>query len=172
MLTSSNDSQSKSLFLDKAERPEEIDIWLKNGRKFNAMPNLTNSSSVFGAAWVKWWAHLQPEWRGKGPVFNCEVPEDATWTELQKGGPNGFFLILLSYCWWGSAVLDDEGNEIEPFYSEWVKSLTDIEWVLVTMVETLECSLKRGREAEEDEHNTSPVSKRCVFLNFCTHHRS
>jgi hypothetical protein len=154
--------QAKSVLIDKAKRPEEMDVWLKSGRKFHAMPDLTNNAAQFGAAWVEWWSHLQPEWRGKGPVFSTNVPEDASWTELQKGGANGFFLILLSYCWWGSAVLDADGNEIEPTYSQWLKVFRDIEWVLESMVKRLDQSLKRVRKEVEGE--PSRARKRYVSL--------
>ena len=75
---------------------------------------------------------------------------------------NGFFLILLSYCWWGSAVLDADGNEIEPTYSKWLKVFPDIEWVLESMVKRLDHSLKRVRKEVEGE--PSRARKRYVSL--------
>jgi hypothetical protein len=164
------------VLIDKTKRPEEIDTWLKHGRKFHAMPLLANTADTFGMAWVEWWAHLQPEWRGEGPDFCTDVaaiPEDAPWPELQKGGPNGFFLVLLSYCWWGAAALDPDGNEIEPTYSEWIEFFPDIQWVLEQMVNGLDStSLKRLRDdKDEDEDNqagTSGPAKRFVFLTFST----
>ena len=54
--------QAKSVLIDKTKRPEVMDVSLKSGRKFHAMPDLTNNAEQFGAAWVEWWSHLQPEW--------------------------------------------------------------------------------------------------------------
>jgi hypothetical protein len=152
--------QTKSVLLDKAERPEEIDHWLKNGRKFNAMPMVNDE---FGAAWMKWWLHLQPEWRGSGPnLSKSDIPEDGSWTELQKGGPNGFFLLILSYCWWGVNALNCEDKQDHVY---WEEIYDDIEWVLQNMVSGLRnASLKRSRDEELDEAippaNVKPASKR------------
>ena len=95
-------------------------------------------------------------------MFATEIPEDALWTEFLKGGTNCFFLILLSYCWWGSAVHDADGNAIEPGYSKWIKAFYDVEWVLVSMVKSLDRSLKRIREeaaVESSEDEASRVRK-------------
>lgn len=112
------------------DRPEDIDLWLKNGRKFHAMPVLANPVEAFGKAWPKWWAHLQPAWRGEGPAFSTDTPEECDWTELMKGGPNGFFLILLSYGWWGVGAVDADSNEIQPAFDEWKSAFQDLDWVL------------------------------------------
>src|ERR1700683_2697512 len=97
---------------------------------------------TFSDLQMKWWAHLQPEWQGDGPIFPRDASEGADWTELQKGGPNGFFLISLGYCWWGSAAIDHDGNEIQPTYSKWVEIFEDVEWVLECMVYEFKCSVK------------------------------
>jgi hypothetical protein len=168
ILTSSNSLQTKSVLIDKTERPELINAWLKGGRKFQAMPIIGMSDAgTFGDFWMKWWAHLQPDWRGDGPVLSRDAPEGADWTELQKGGPNGFFLVLLSYCWWGSAAIDDDSDEIQPTYSKWIEMFEDMEWVLECMVHDLECSVERleeqnGEDADESDHESGPVAKRFV----------
>lgn len=171
ILTSSNSLQAKSVLIDKTERPELINAWLKCGRKFQTMPIIsTSDAGAFGDSWMKWWAHLQPKWRGDGPVFSRDASEGADWTELQKGGANGFFLILLGYCWWGSAALDDDGNEIQPTYSKWVGIFGDMEWVLECMVHELECAVEHIEEqngedeADQSDHESGPVAKRFVYF--------
>jgi len=155
----SGNAQTKSVLLDKAERPEEIDHWLKNGRKFNAMPMVNDE---FGAAWMKWWLHLQPEWRGSGPKLSkSDIPEDGSWIELQKGGLNGFFILLLSYCWWGVNALNHEDKQD---HVHWEETYDDIKWVLQNMVSGFRnASLKRIRDEELDEANppanVKPASK-------------
>ena len=170
IFTSSDSSQAKSVLIDKTERPELINVWLKCGRKFQAMPNIgTSGVGAFGDSWTKWWGHLQPEWRGDGPDFSRDASEGADWTELQKGGPNSFFLILLGYCWWGSAALDGDGNEMEPTYSKWLGMFEDVEWVLECMVHELECSVNCIEEQDEEgeaqsEDESGPVAKRFVYF--------
>jgi hypothetical protein len=146
-------------------RPDEINTWLKHGRKLHAVPKV--SLEEFSAAWKKWWAHLQPEWRGEGPDFSYDLPEDAQWPELQKGGSNGFYLLLLSYGWWGAATTDDNDVPIEPQYSEWKDSFLDIVWVLDQMVSGLALqSRKRAREEEEENGVSKRVSKRFVSVTY------
>ncbi len=159
LMCSSGDSQTKSVLLDKAKRPDEVDHWLKHGRKFNAMPMVNGE---FGAAWMGWWLHLQPEWRGSGPNLSKDIPEHGSWTELQKGGPNGFFLLILSYCWWGISAINGEDKQE---HALWEDTYDDIEWVLQKMISGLNASLKRIRDAEDvaDPANLKPVSKRWVF---------
>ena len=95
-----------------------------------------------------------------------DIPTDDAWTELQKGGPNGFFLILLSYCWWGAYAIDASYHEIQPAYSTWMDMLPDIEWVLVKMVDGLESSLKRLRDDEDEQMDDSNPRKRFVSYIF------
>jgi hypothetical protein len=75
-------------------------------------------------------------------------------------------LILLGYCWWGSATLDDNGNKIQPTYSKWIGLFEDVEWVLECMVYELECSVKHieenNGEDEADRDQSGPVAKRFV----------
>lgn len=155
------------MLIDKTARPEEINTWLKNGRKFSAMPDVTNTVDAFGETWTNWWVHLQPKWRGKAPPFSTDAPEGADWSSLQKGGPNGFFLVLLAYCWWGSACIDGKGNEIQPAFSKWFESFVDMEWVLECMVHELECSAEHIRKnTEEYDNDNGPVTKRfVVYVN-------
>jgi len=155
--------QSKSVVINNQERPDEVSTWLKNGRKLHATPAI-QSVEVFGTAWLKWWVHLQPQWRGKEPDLSCDVPEDGQWQGLQKGGPNGLYLVLLSYFWWGAYALTRDGEEIEPAHTKWCEQFDDIEWVLDQMIEDLEHSHKRLQEEENvDEDDAKPHSKRFAF---------
>ena len=117
----------------------------------------------FGAAWMEWWLHLQPEWRGLGPNLSKNIPEHGSWTELQKGGPNGFYLLMLSYCWWGVTALNGEDKQE---HALWEGTYDDIERVLQKMVSGLDASLKRIRDEEGEADpaaNEKPASKRWVF---------
>jgi hypothetical protein len=159
------------VLIDKTMRPQEIDSWLKYGRKLQAMPDLTKSAEDFGKRWMEWWAALQPEWRGEGPEFATDIPEVAEWTELIKGGPNGFFLIVLSYGWWGAGAVDAELNEVQPAFDQWKEAFLDLDWVLRCMVEKLEkssilslkCSHDEGGDGGGDGDVAGLSSKRFVF---------
>ena len=158
-MCSLSDSQTKSVLLDKAKCLEEIDHWLKNGHKFNTMLMVNDE---FGTTWMKWWLHLQPEWRGSGLNLSRDIPADGTWTELQKGGPNGFFLLILSYCWWGVNVLNREDKQEHTY---WEQTYDNIEWVLQKMVSGF-ASIKHSQDEEDEANppaNVKPVSKQWVF---------
>jgi hypothetical protein len=151
-------------------RPDEVSTWLKNGRKYQAMPHIA-SVEKFEDAWLKWWAHLQPECRGEWPELSREISEFGVWQELEKGGPNGFFLILLSYCWWGAYTLSSDGDAIEPGHSTWMATFADMEWALDQMIKDLEHTRKRVREeakningeADASAENAKPRSKRFII---------
>jgi hypothetical protein len=143
-------------------RPDEIRVWLKSGRKLHAMPDITQTVDDFGTAWLKWWNHLQPEWRGEWPNFSYEAPEDGQWQELQKGGPNGFFIILLSYCWWGAHALTAQGEAINPAHKIWTEAFNDLEWVLNEIIEDLGDAQKRARDEDDEGEIAEPSSKRLV----------
>jgi len=76
-------------------------------------------------------------------------------------------LVLLSYCWWGSAAIDGDGDKIQPTYSKWIEMFEDMEWVLECMVHDLECSVEQleeqnGEDADESDHELGPVAKQFV----------
>lgn len=97
--------QGKSFTIDNIHRPLEVNMWLKNGHKYGDMPRIADSAT-YTSTWLKWWMHLQPEWRGTWPTVLYDAPDDATWPALHKGRPNGIFILLLAFSWWGVAVSD------------------------------------------------------------------
>jgi hypothetical protein len=94
-------AKSKAVLIDKSQRPEEVNSWLKHGRKYHAMPDVAGTVDKFGEAWMKWWAHLQPEWQGGSDGFSTDAPDDTDWTKLQKGGAKRWckwFLLNIDVC--------------------------------------------------------------------------
>jgi hypothetical protein len=87
---------------------------------------------VFKNSWKKWWVHLQPaERKVEGSEFADLVRDgldDIDWTELSKGGSNGFFSIIISLSWWLKAVINDSGDDGE--LSEVESIMEDVSWVL------------------------------------------
>jgi hypothetical protein len=153
--------QSKAVLIDKTKRLEELNTWLKNGRKMNLVPDISDNVATFGDAWMQWWSSLQPEWRGDGPNFSHDIPKSGGgWQELRKGGQNGFYLILLSFCWWPKGVVTSAGKPIQPHYSMWLDMFRDVKWALQQMVSELETSQKHVREENDKAEDPKPASKR------------
>ena len=82
------------------------------------MPNVTRYVQKFGTDWQAWYIGLQPQWHiDAGPNAEDSVdirtlahdPPNNTalsnWDEIQKGSPNGFFMLLLALGWWGVGSL-------------------------------------------------------------------
>lgn len=97
---------------------------------------------------MDWWAHLQPEWRGVYPLAS-QPPEDSDWSELRKGGPNGFFILLLSFVWWGKAIESMEEHKI------WLEFSGDLDWVIGQLLHDI-----GNAEGESEEE---PVAKMFFF---------
>src|SRR5216684_864424 len=114
--------------IDTKDRPGEVATWLKNGRKYGFTPTITNPTK-YKVSWQKWWQGLQPKWHqlDDGTLLQ-EVPEmGEQWESLQRGGTNGFFMIVLALSWWVGAmggIVDDLGL------------LDDVTWVVRCMTDT------------------------------------
>ncbi|KAF8227944.1 hypothetical protein L208DRAFT_1157924, partial [Tricholoma matsutake] len=85
--------------LPTKNRPGEIGVWLKNGRRLQAdqMPQLKNIKD-FGNCWFAWWKAIQPGWRGD--ELSQLIPSDPSWSQLLCGGVNGFLVVILALAWW------------------------------------------------------------------------
>lgn len=143
--------------LDIMKRPAEVHKWQKEGRKIDGMPDVTDDIDEFSRAWFCWWKSLQPRWRidGNGDLTEeYDVPEGCDWAGVQKGGPNGFYMLLLTLGWWGIAT-EDRGQEAREY---WGKAFFDIDWVLHQM-------LSRLIEESEDPETEAPTQKRYVLCS-------
>lgn len=90
-------------------RPSQVKYWISRARKYTIVPDLEGVPR-YAATLLSWWDSIQPAWRrgdGSRPQAiyvnrNPDKDEDVDdWAELKKGGPNGFFIILLAFSWWG-----------------------------------------------------------------------
>ena len=137
-------------------RPSEIGSWLKNGRKkYSLTPKITGVYK-YKKAWYSWWRGLQPAWRLlKSGALSQEVPDTGEeWDSLRRGGPNGFFMIIMAFSWWVEAMggVDDE---------ELCDTLDDIIWVLQSMADMPEQLIGEKHALENEPKNSR--SKRYVF---------
>ena len=67
---------------------------------------------------------------GNGPDFSFDTPEGASWAKNHKGGPNSFFIILLSTTWW-SVPVQDENSGIQ---NDWFDAYENVNWVFDSIV--------------------------------------
>ena len=66
------------------------------------------------------------------------------WTELTKGGRNGFFMLLLTLVWWWKALRTP--GERQDFESV----LVEVEWALKGIVSSLDLKSKVAKRLGED----------------------
>ena len=109
-------TKSKKVCLDKTGHPDQVTIWIKDHRKFDVMPDVSDNLDQFAESWSRWWLRLQPDWRSSenGPLIE-DFLDDPDFPELEKGGPNGIFLLILSLGWWGMAISDQEPSKSRAF---------------------------------------------------------
>lgn len=70
---------------------------------------------------MKWWASLQPSWRGLGAGGSmCFVPVySGDWKSLNVPGKNGWLSIMVCLKWWGVYVAGKDK-------AQWVEAVTDV----------------------------------------------
>jgi hypothetical protein len=95
--------------------------WLQGGRKYNAIPELTNTTGLKDE-WMKWWVSMQPTWRqvngtGSLPVSLANAKAKDEIASIKKSGPSGLVTVLIGLKWWASLRENDE---------EWAAAVTDL----------------------------------------------
>lgn len=86
----------------------------------------------FGRKMREWWTALQPEWRGGDWPLSRVVADGEVWTEVKKGGPTGFGLLVIGLNWWirGAQTAKDQ-NEV-------ASMVEDVVFVLRAILETID----------------------------------
>ncbi|KAI0323432.1 hypothetical protein GY45DRAFT_1214498, partial [Cubamyces sp. BRFM 1775] len=88
--------------LPTKNRPMQVRQWIQTHRQYEKIP-VIGGITVYGAEWALWWRALQPDGRldAEGELQRIEETEGGiSWSVLRRGGPNGFFLVLLALSWW------------------------------------------------------------------------
>jgi hypothetical protein len=112
------------------------------------MPDLSDKQLSFASSWWKWWRNLQPSWRTHAPlVLSRQVPLNADWSAMEKGTPNGFFVIILALGWWALGI-KHAGTVTGDGISNLMNAIDDTTWVLEQMA--LSRPNKRARDGRED----------------------
>ncbi|KAK7029472.1 hypothetical protein VNI00_014505 [Paramarasmius palmivorus] len=93
-------------------RPKEIDQWrtaVGRAERFTLVkePKLQTQEKLefFGESVWQWWCAMQPQWRvivdGRTQPFQQFGRE---WHTLNRRGPNGLVLLLVTVKWWGCGI--------------------------------------------------------------------
>jgi len=92
--------------LDCVDRPLPLLLWIKQRRSPTWWPLVTQMVG-FETSFMKWWLHLQPDWR----VADGKVLRDLTgdFSVLKRSGLNGFLTLLVGLFYWH--VTDEMGLE-------------------------------------------------------------
>lgn len=137
-------SQGKLFELGAVRRPSEVGLWIKRGHpesELEHIPYDMRNVDKFGTKVRNWWIVLQPSCRGSDWPLRREVGDDQDWSELTKGGKNGFKMILVAMNWWLRGVRSEsETNQA-------LSVLEDIVYVLEKMVKQVG---ERKRTAEDE----------------------
>lgn len=130
------------------------------------MPKIAhNEVERYGEDWLKWWCDLQPPFRGKDPMAMSRVTDStAEWSQLLKGGPNGFFVILLALGWWYIGVKSAGGD-----CSDCNHAFADVQWVLEQMKLSFANPAKRARETDGEDASTSKRYSSLVHVLLRSH---
>jgi len=114
--------QSVRLALSSRNRPTEIAVFMKYGRKFSRGHNV--DAEKFGAKVIDWWLTIQPTTRKAWPPTYNPLPEDFTFDYFNRGGPNGVFLMILCLSWWADALTTQTDH------TSFKLVVHDVRWVL------------------------------------------
>ncbi|KAJ6479198.1 hypothetical protein C8R47DRAFT_983627 [Mycena vitilis] len=114
--------------LTATDRPVEVQGWIGDGRR---RPRTVTNVVTFQTKWWKWWAGLQPKWRGSIMDTPARAPPaDADWTCLTVPGQNGMLTVVATLYWWGCA----EKKKRQGARSEgWEKAAADVALVLKSL---------------------------------------
>jgi hypothetical protein len=113
--------------LDLASAPSALKQWHSGSKDFSHTP--TKLAQEHLQSTIDWYISLQPPTRGSSWPPTRSLPADPNeWVPLFKGGPNGFFLILMALSWTPSS---------DPQLTTKITELSnDVTWVLQTLAAT------------------------------------
>lgn len=119
--------------LSSTKRPLIITEWI--GKRQYTKPRGVTSQYI--KDWYAWYKELQPQGRCIGDRSSTAHE----WKQLKRGGPLGFFLILVSLTFWPSARA---GNVA--LSNSHKRALDDVAWVLTTMLNDMQHQRRSSNE--------------------------
>ena len=134
-------------------QPEALRVWLSKGKEYGSPPSSIQPISGFINDLISYYRTLQPPSRLKVWKFDdpfCPfrtVPDDPKeWKELLKGGPYGFFILLLGASWARTCALGvDDSAKLEGL-------VCDLVWTMKTLVELKESQQPTNEKAKGKEN--------------------
>ncbi|KAL4262140.1 hypothetical protein AB1N83_009759 [Pleurotus pulmonarius] len=145
----------KQLRFSTSNRPPQVARWFAYGRLYTTDPNIPDIVKYENSL-LAWWLFLQPEWRtseGPLPLALYDAPEGSNWASLNKTGPDGLLLVMMSFAWWGAIVGET---------TSWLAASADLKHALKAMateqqqVQPVSGATSRKRAmADEKENRTS-----------------
>ena len=136
-------------------RPPQVAWWTSRGRKYDRPPEVGRPKE-FASSWRKWYITMQDSERGDKWPLAKDDDRTYNWTELTKGGRNGFFMLLLTLVWWQKALRTPAEHK------EFDVVLDEVDWALTRIVAELDMKAKEGkhpREDPEEEDSDRPMKK-------------
>ena len=131
----------KKAVIPVSARPKMLSVWIGKGRSRlgktgSAMPRLVIGAGDlegFVESWQTWWCLMQPEWRVRleNNTWERKVYGD-DWHTWIVPGQNGLLSVLATLSWWGASPTLGGGKK------EWVEGVTDFEWMLTSLLASLE----------------------------------
>ncbi|KAF7984921.1 hypothetical protein HWV62_9823 [Athelia sp. TMB] len=149
------DTLAKKNVLSSERRPNDVHAWVKAHRKPKAMPDVTDRVDAFAKEWREWWDGLQPM---TAQPQSLDARDVAEYSELQKAGRNGIFLLLVSLVWWGGAV-SDGGEEKMGAWRESVEEFAAVVRFFNSHLKTAS-GRKRGRASSEISSNAAKRTRK------------
>ncbi|OBZ73056.1 hypothetical protein A0H81_06612 [Grifola frondosa] len=142
------------------DRPEEVKWWINRGRKYvpTGLPTI-KTVGQYAATWKKWWMALQPPMHVGDtlqfwPPRRNEPNNASEWDGLMRGGPNGFFVIVVSLAWWIDAAKNDTTQT-----QLVAEVILDVEWVLNRLCEVSRSTFRgTKRSTPSDDQSLSEKS--------------
>ncbi|KAK7019366.1 SERTA domain-containing protein 3 [Paramarasmius palmivorus] len=115
-------------------RPREIEVWrVRKGvvdrYKSGKEPVLAEVPAVdaFGESVWQWWSAMQPAWRPMQDGRPLPNPQfGAKWDNLNRWGPNGWVLLLVTMKWWGQGILRLDTPNRPARLDDWETALMDM----------------------------------------------
>ena len=125
--------------------PKALLVWLKKGKEYGAAPSEIHPISEFTEQTIMYYRSLQPQERQAVWQFgslHCPsrtIPKASEeWSGLRKGGPFGFFVLILAASWIHTLAKDPKECAILEAF------LSDLSWTMDQLIEVATDSGAKG----------------------------